>query len=108
MLDTLKDNNSVKGQTRQNQRTAKTRHLKEGLPLDFCFCEGLFGLHKARARNLQSPKASALSVLECTNVLKGQKTALKDDSVVEEITSKVMTCASKIRLKIVTDDVSIL
>lgn len=59
------------------------------------------------ARNLQSPKASALSVLECTNVLKGQKTALKDDSVVEEITSKVMTCASKIRLKIVTDDVSI-
>lgn len=41
---------------------------------------------------------------ECTTVLKGQ--IIADDSIVEEITSKVMKCPSKIGLKVATDPVS--
>lgn len=72
-LDALKDDSSVKGDTIGKIRGLLKQALKGKTFFGLC-CEALFRLCESMAWNLQSTKTSALGALECTNVLKNNRT----------------------------------
>lgn len=91
-LDILKDDKSdksVKGEMSARIGGLHKQAIKEITYFCILCREALFGPCEAVARTIQSTKASALGTLEFANVLREWVRTLRDDSVMEDMTTKV-------------------
>ena len=95
-LDSLKDDKSVRADSRAKIRGLHKKALKRRTFFGLLCCESLFDPCESVARTLQSPKASALGALECTATLQKRIQALREDAQIEEMARK---CASQPSLK---------
>ncbi|KAF3849575.1 hypothetical protein F7725_019294, partial [Dissostichus mawsoni] len=88
-LKILKDDKSVRGDARAKIGGLYKQSLKGRTLFGLLCCEALFEPCEAVAKNLQSNNASARGALECTHLLRERIVALRDDTVVQGIESKV-------------------
>ncbi|KAF3832689.1 hypothetical protein F7725_026354 [Dissostichus mawsoni] len=88
-LKILKDDKSVRGDARAKIGGLYKQSLKGRTLFGLLCCEVLFEPCEAVAKNLQSNNASARGALECTHLLRERIVALRDDTVVQGIESKV-------------------
>ena len=102
-LDTLKDDTSVRGETRAKITGLRKQALKGKTFFSLLCCSALFEPCEIVAKTLQSPKASALGALQCANILKERVAALRKDAVMDKVISQVNTCAPKLGLIMPTD-----
>ncbi|KAI4799976.1 hypothetical protein KUCAC02_016514 [Chaenocephalus aceratus] len=92
----LKDDKSVRGDARAKIGGLYKQSLKGRTLFGLLCCEALFEPCEAVAKNLQSNNASARGALECTHLLRERIVALRDDTVVQGIGSKVSAAELKI------------
>ncbi|KAI4806111.1 hypothetical protein KUCAC02_010695 [Chaenocephalus aceratus] len=95
-LKILKDDKSVRGDARAKIGGLDKQSLKGSTLCGLLCCEALFEPCEAVAKDLQSNHARAQGALECTNLLRECIVALRDDTVVQGIASKVTAAELKI------------
>lgn len=95
-LEQLKDDQSVRGETRAKIGGLYKKALKAKTYFGLLCCAALYEPCESAARGLPLTNASALGAIECPELLRKRVEALRDDAVVENMMHMVATAGLKI------------